>query len=51
MLFGAVVWVAGSLLPAMMLRAALDLNSFDLGYRALSKTGNAGAGPTVRALS
>ncbi|MGA9570734.1 MAG: CPBP family intramembrane glutamic endopeptidase [Candidatus Acidiferrales bacterium] len=50
-LFAAVVWVAGPLLPAMMLHAALDLNSFDLGYRALSKTGNAGAGPTVQALS
>ena len=36
-LFAAIVRVAGSLLPAMMLHAALDLNSFDLGYRALSK--------------
>jgi len=51
LLFAAVAGVAGSLLPAMMLHAALDLNSFDLGYRALSKTGNAGADPAVQAIS
>jgi membrane protease YdiL (CAAX protease family) len=39
--FAAVVLATGSLLPAMVLHAAMDLNSFDLGYRALRKTGEA----------
>jgi hypothetical protein len=34
----------------MVLHAAMDLNSFDLGYRALRKTGDAGADPAVPAL-
>jgi membrane protease YdiL (CAAX protease family) len=42
-LFAAIVLVADSLLPAMILHAALDLNSFDLGYRAMRKTGEAGS--------
>jgi membrane protease YdiL (CAAX protease family) len=49
--FAAVVLAAGSLLPAMIVHAAMDLNSFDLGYRALRKTGGAGADSTVPASS
>ena len=39
--FAALVLLAGSLLPAMMVHVALDLNSFDLGYRAVRKKGEA----------
>jgi uncharacterized protein len=47
MFFAALVLLAGSLLPAMILHAALDLNSFDLGYRALRKTGEARSSSVV----
>jgi membrane protease YdiL (CAAX protease family) len=50
LLFGVIVLVAGSLAPAMMLHAALDLNSFDLGYRAMGKMGEAGADSAVPAV-
>jgi uncharacterized protein len=49
--FVALVLLAGSLLPAMLVHAALDLHTFDLGYRAWRKTGEAGADPAVPALS
>jgi len=49
--FAIVVLAAGSLLPAMIMHAAMDLNSFDLGYRALHNTGEPGAGPAVPASS
>ena len=49
--FAVVVLAAGSLLPAMIMHAAMDLNSFDLGYRALRKTAETGVDPAVPALS
>jgi uncharacterized protein len=49
--FAAIALVAGSLLPAMIVHAALDLHSFDLGYRALRETGEPGADPAVPAVS
>ncbi|MGB8802513.1 MAG: CPBP family intramembrane glutamic endopeptidase [Candidatus Acidiferrales bacterium] len=49
--FSTIVLVAGSLAPAMILHAALDLNSFDVGYRALRQIGDAGADPAVPTLS
>jgi membrane protease YdiL (CAAX protease family) len=49
--FAALVVLAGSLLPAMVLHAAVDLNSFDLGYRAVRKLGESGCGPAVSAAS
>jgi hypothetical protein len=45
------VLAAGSLMPAMLLHAALDWHPFDLGYRALRKTGEAAVDPTVPASS
>ena len=49
--FSTIALVAGSLAPAMILHAALDLNSFDVGYRALRQIGDAGAYPAVPSLS
>jgi membrane protease YdiL (CAAX protease family) len=49
--FAAVVLAAGSLLPAMIMHAAMDLNSFDLGHRALRKTDEAGDNPAISGLS
>jgi len=49
--FAALVLLAGSLLPAMMVHVALDLNSFDLGYRALRNIGDTGTTPAVPASS
>jgi membrane protease YdiL (CAAX protease family) len=49
--FAAVVLAAGSLVPAMIMHAAMDLNSFDLGRRALRKTDEAGANPAISGLS
>ncbi|HEY4950877.1 MAG TPA: CPBP family intramembrane glutamic endopeptidase [Candidatus Acidoferrales bacterium] len=49
--FAGVVLAAGSLVPAMIMHAAMDLNSFDLGHRALRKTSESGRGPAVSAAS
>ncbi len=49
--FSVVVLAAGSLLPAMILHATMDLNSFDLGYRALRMANEAGSNPVVPASS
>jgi membrane protease YdiL (CAAX protease family) len=49
--FAAVVLAAGSLLPAMIMHAVMDLNSFDLGHRALRKTDEAGDNPAISGLS
>jgi membrane protease YdiL (CAAX protease family) len=49
--FATVVLAAGSLLPAMIMHAAMDLNSFDLGHRALRKTDKAGDNPAISGLS
>jgi uncharacterized protein len=51
LLFAVVVLAGGSLVPTMIMHAAMDLNSFDLGFRALRKTGEAGAEPAITALS
>ncbi len=48
--FAVVVLAGGSLVPAMIMHAAMDLNSFDLGHRALRKTDEAGAEPAITAL-
>ncbi len=47
LLFGLVVLAAGSLWPAILIHAAADLISGDLGYRSLGG-GNAAASPTLR---
>jgi membrane protease YdiL (CAAX protease family) len=49
-LFAAIAFLGGSLLPVMVLHTALDLNSFDLGYRAQHKTGEPGTSSTVPAI-
>ncbi len=49
--FAAIALAAGSLVPAMIVHAALDLHSFDLGYRALRETGEPGTTPAVPAVS
>ncbi len=49
-LFAAIALLGGSLLPAMILHTALDLNSFDLGYRASRKPGEPGTSSTVPAI-
>ena len=49
LVFAVVVLAGGSLVPAMIMHAAMDLNSFDLGYRALRKTGETGVDPAVSA--
>jgi len=49
--FAAVVLAAGSLLPAMIMHAAMDLNSFDLGYRVLRKTGEPESDRAISGLS
>ncbi len=49
--FAALALLAGSLLPAMMVHAVLDLHAFDLGYRALRKAGEPGASSAVPSLS
>jgi uncharacterized protein len=41
---------AALVLPAMVLHAALDVNAFDLGYRALRKTGEPGTSSTIPAV-
>ena len=48
--FAAIALAAGSLVPAMIVHAALDWHSFDLGYRALRETGESGAAPAVPAV-
>lgn len=49
--FAAIALAAGSLVPAMIVHAALDWHSFDLGFRALRETGESGAAPAVPAVS
>jgi uncharacterized protein len=49
--FAALVLLAGSLVPAMIVHAALDLHTFDLGYRALRMNGEAGPDSAVQASS
>jgi uncharacterized protein len=49
-LFAAIAFLGGSLLPAMVLHTALDLNSFDLGYRAQHRTNEPGTSSTVPAI-
>ena len=49
--FAAIVLAAGSLVPAMIVHAALDWHSFDLGYRALRKIDDVGTAPAAPALS
>ncbi len=49
--FAVVVLAGGSLVPAMIMHSAMDLNSFDLGYRALRKTGEPGSEPVFPASS
>jgi len=49
--FAAIALAAGSLVPAMIVHAALDWHSFDLGYRALRKIDDAGTAPAAPALS
>ena len=50
LLFAAIALAAGSLLPPMLLHAALDLNSFDLGYRAQREAGEPGTSSAVPAV-
>jgi uncharacterized protein len=49
--FAAIALAAGSLVPAMIMHAALDLHSFDLGYRALRETDEPGTAPAVPTVS
>ena len=49
--FAVVVLAAGSLVPAMIMHAAMDLNSFDLGYRVLRKTGEPESDRAISGLS
>jgi membrane protease YdiL (CAAX protease family) len=51
LVFAVVVLAGGSLVPAMIMHAVMDLNSLDLGYRALHKTDEAGANPAISGLS
>ncbi len=48
--FAALVLLAGSLLPAMMVHVALDSHAFDLGYRAQREAGEPGTSPAVPAV-
>jgi membrane protease YdiL (CAAX protease family) len=49
-LFAAIAFLGVSLLPVMVLHAALDLNSFDLGYRAQREKGEQSTSSAARAL-